>query len=250
MSARSVVVITALLVLVIALLAAPAQAARQLRVQAVLAELPRSPPCDRRPITVTTRYRLERLIDGTPAAPIPADQLLFVVHRCPEFARGPSRHGRGTAPALRPGHVHQLTLEPLGETTVTIDPFSADARPRYAALRTDLAPEPPRVVVVVQGGVGTSHKLTFDDVHVTVGRAADADVLLSDARVALRHLRLDVDEERVIVRDLDTTQGTRVNGQRLRSPRPVTYKDKIEIGPYVLNVALFSPSEIRKSEEE
>jgi hypothetical protein len=250
MSARYVVLITALLVLVVALLGAPAHATSQLRVEAVLAELPKSPPCERRTVTVTTRYRLQRLIDGTPSAPIPADRLLLVVHRCPEYARGPSRYGRGTAPVLRPGHVHQLTLEPLDEAKVTVDPFTADTRPRYAALRTDLAPEPPRVVVVVMGGVGTSHKLTFDDVRVTVGRAADADVLLSDARVSLRHVRLDVDEERVIVRDLETTQGTRVNGQRLRSPRPVTYKDKIEIGPYVLHVALFLPSEIRKSEEE
>ena len=266
MTARVLLLITALLVLVVALLAAPvhAGAPERLRVQATLAELPKTPPCDRRTVTVTARYRVEQIL-GTGTLP---DRTLLVVHRCPEFARGPSRYGRGTAPALRVGQVHLMTLQRRDEVHVTVDRFSTDTRPRYDALLTDIAPESPRVVVVVQGGAGTAHKLSFDGTTVSVGRAPDCDVLLSDVRVALRHLRLDVEqvraatarrgaaangdteEDKVVVQDLGSSSGTRVNGKRITHPTPLTHKDRIEIGPYVLNVSLFSPEQIRRSEED
>ena len=90
----------------------------------------------------------------------------------------------------------------------------------------------------------------------------------SDVRVALRHLRLDVEqvraatarrgaaahgdteEDKVVVQDLGSSSGTRVNGKRITHPTPLTHKDRIEIGPYVLNVSLFSPEQIRRSEED
>jgi len=265
MTARVLLLITALLVLVVALLAAPvhAGAPERLRVQATLAELPKTPPCDRRTVSVTTRYRVEQIL-GTGTLP---DRTLLVVHRCPELARGPSRHGRGTAPALRAGQVHLMTLERRDELHVTVDRFTTDTRPRYEALLTDIAPESPRIVVVVKGGAGAAHKLIFDGTSVSVGRAPDCDVLLSDARVAPRHLRLDVElrsaavrreaaaagdveEARVVVQDLGSPSGTRVNGKRIAHPTPLTYKDHIEVGPYVLNVSLFSPEQVRRSEED
>jgi hypothetical protein len=212
-------------------------------VQAALVELPTTPPCEGRKIQrVTTRYRVERVVRGPALKPGAA---LLVVHRCPEYARGPSRYGNGKAPPLRPGHRHLLRLGSLEADVTLIDRFAKSEGPRYRALRTDPAPEPPRIAVVFTGGAGAAQRLDFDTEQVTVGRAPDVDVLLADPAVAFRHLRLEVreGEAQVTARDL-SGRGLRIDGKRWQGPRPITSQNKIVIGPYTLRVSLFTPEEI------
>jgi pSer/pThr/pTyr-binding forkhead associated (FHA) protein len=55
---------------------------------------------------------------------------------------------------------------------------------------------------------------------VTVlGRGSDADVVLDDPGVSRRHAEIRVDDGDVVVRDLGSTNGTLVDGQRTPSAR-------------------------------
>lgn len=206
----------------------------RLKLLATLVALPKTPPCESRVIRVTGLYRVERALEGRYT-----DRTIPVVQRCPEMARGTSRHGRGDAGPLRPGQTHLLSLRPWAGDAEVHDLFTNDKRPRYEALQTDRAEWPPRIVVVVSGGGGTQHRLPFDAGEVTVGRATDADVLLSDRTVAPRHLLLSVQGDRIEVRALSTSNETLVNGKALARPRRITFRDRIQIGPYILRAALF-----------
>lgn len=62
-----------------------------------------------------------------------------------------------------------------------------------------------------------------------LGRAADCDVLIPDPRASRHHAELRVGQESVTIRDLDSTNGTRLNGELVDGPTCVRDGDVIEI---------------------
>ena len=48
-----------------------------------------------------------------------------------------------------------------------------------------------------------------------IGRAADSEVSLRDARVSRQHARVHARDGHLVLTDLGSTNGTRVNGQRI-----------------------------------
>lgn len=78
---------------------------------------------------------------------------------------------------------------------------------------------------------------SFEDVPtpLTIGREEDNDIQLNDERISRFHVKVQDDSGRVILTDLDSTNGTRVNGHpvRIRILRP---GDLIMIGRCVLLV--------------
>lgn len=66
----------------------------------------------------------------------------------------------------------------------------------------------------------------------TVGRATGADFIVDAALVSRLHCRLTAGATELEVVDLESTNGTFVNGERVRTGEPVTLKagDKIRFG--------------------
>ena len=201
----------------------------KLKVRATPVELPRTKPCQPDKgslVTATTRYRLLEVVAG-----VSPGQLLLVNHRCPEYSRGPSRYGKGSATPMRAGDIHLLTLQRLPGQ---VKP------PRYAALRTDPGRRPPRVVAIISGGGGTNHRLIFDAEQVSVGRAPDADVRLVDRAVAPRHLLVQLKGDQLVITPASrVSQATLLNGLPLQDTAQITFKDRIQIGSYTVKFALF-----------
>lgn len=59
-------------------------------------------------------------------------------------------------------------------------------------------------------------------------------VFLNDSSVSRRHARITVQDGHYILTDLDSTNGTRVNGEDIREPREINPGDEISIRPYKL----------------
>lgn len=67
-----------------------------------------------------------------------------------------------------------------------------------------------------------------------LGRAADADVDLPSVQVSRHHARIDVRPSQTLLTDLGSSNGTFVNGTRLRAATPLHRGDVVTIGPYEL----------------
>jgi pSer/pThr/pTyr-binding forkhead associated (FHA) protein len=69
----------------------------------------------------------------------------------------------------------------------------------------------PKIIVTLPDGSRVTHELAED--LVTVGRTADNILQIEDASVSSHHAEIVLSGERHILRDLDSTNGTRVNEQ-------------------------------------
>lgn len=63
-----------------------------------------------------------------------------------------------------------------------------------------------------------------------IGRATDAHLSLDDGLVSRHHAALEVDEQRVRLQDLDSRNGTLVNGQRIQGMVELVHGDVVKIG--------------------
>ncbi len=72
-------------------------------------------------------------------------------------------------------------------------------------------------------------------VEVVIGRQ-DADLVLADPEVSRRHAVLRPSGHSVLVEDLDSTNGTFVNGEKIRGPITVGPGDQVRIGRTTLEI--------------
>ncbi len=77
-----------------------------------------------------------------------------------------------------------------------------------------------------------------------IGRGNEADVRLEDEMISRRHCELSWDGKRVALRDLDSTNGTFVDGTLLSSrPKAIDSENRLQIGKMVLKIDFKDPSE-------
>lgn len=70
----------------------------------------------------------------------------------------------------------------------------------------------------------------LDRVTLAIGRDVDNDIVTRSVEVSRHHLRFALTENGYVVEDLNTLNGTRVNGRKLVRPRLLNVSDTIEIG--------------------
>jgi pSer/pThr/pTyr-binding forkhead associated (FHA) protein len=93
---------------------------------------------------------------------------------------------------------------------------------------------PQRLLVTGGSLSGTSIGLT--DQQITIGRANDATLVLSDDYASSRHARLFPQNGQWIVEDLGSTNGTYLDRQKVTQPTPVPAGVPIRIGKTVLEL--------------
>ncbi len=77
---------------------------------------------------------------------------------------------------------------------------------------------------------------------VTIGRRADQDIVLNDPSVSRTHARVEITPDGVSIIDLDSTNGTLVNGHPVRASRVALRPgDRIHIGTVVLELVAGPP---------
>ncbi len=91
------------------------------------------------------------------------------------------------------------------------------------------------LVVVAGGPEGTEYAI--EKPHVLVGRGPGVDVSLDDAAMSREHAAVEFVDGGFRVRDLNSTNGTRVNGGEVTSA-DLKHGDRIEVGEHVLQLVL------------
>jgi pSer/pThr/pTyr-binding forkhead associated (FHA) protein len=93
----------------------------------------------------------------------------------------------------------------------------------------------PQQLLVTAGTLaGTS--LGLSDQQITIGRAGDATLVLSDDYASTRHARIFPQDGQWLVEDLGSTNGTYLDRQKITEPTPVPVGVPIRIGKTVLEL--------------
>ncbi|HUJ58625.1 MAG TPA: sigma 54-interacting transcriptional regulator [Kofleriaceae bacterium] len=88
------------------------------------------------------------------------------------------------------------------------------------------------------GGEVRSRVIPLDDgAEIVFGRTANSDVAIDHEAVSRRHAVVRRRGEVVVVEDLDSRNGTLVNGAPIKAPRRVTAGDVVTVGPAIAVVA-------------
>lgn len=163
-----------------------------------------------------------------------------------ELASGALSFARAHGYALRDRP--RVTLQPdprlrLGEAEVdaTVSPV------QEAILGADLAdggtrvyevpvPRAPDVMVEVREPGRKPRRLQVGSTPIHIGRAPECELVLRDSRVSRKHARLAARDGVLVLTDLGSTNGTRVNGHRVTQVA-LGAGDRIELGESSLIVA-------------
>src|SRR5258706_11123639 len=88
----------------------------------------------------------------------------------------------------------------------------------------------------IQEKGGEQRRMVFNKPEVTIGRVQGNDIVLPKGNVSKRHARIVLKDNKFIIVDLKSTNGTYVNGRKITSPLVVKDSDKIYIGDFIVGV--------------
>ena len=91
----------------------------------------------------------------------------------------------------------------------------------------------PRIIVTSDGQTVAEYAISKSE--TIIGRDRSADIVINDARVSKHHAMLKVDETAVVLFDLNSTNGTRVNSMEIMQSL-MQNDDIIAVGPYELKL--------------
>lgn len=91
-------------------------------------------------------------------------------------------------------------------------------------------------IVITERG-GAQRLLEVDAAEAGVGRLEDNEIVLPRSNVSKHHARLVLKDDRCVIIDLKSTNGTYVNGRKISAPMVVGPTDKIYIGDFILTLA-------------
>ncbi|UOR01545.1 FHA domain-containing protein [Leucobacter allii] len=84
--------------------------------------------------------------------------------------------------------------------------------------------------LVITSGVASGTAITLDEDLVTIGRSSDSTLVIVDEYTSTHHARLARTGEQWILTDLDSTNGTRLDGARVTGSVPVPPFTPVTIG--------------------
>jgi two-component system cell cycle response regulator len=97
-------------------------------------------------------------------------------------------------------------------------------------LRLDEAKKAPPALLLLMGPPGLMGKQwSLDRNEVFVGRASSCDICIDEKSISKRHAKLVMDGDGVHIVDLQSTNGTEVNGEKLTADTPIPLTDNTQI---------------------
>ncbi len=103
----------------------------------------------------------------------------------------------------------------------------------------------PKLVVLSQGLAGLSYELKTD--KITVGRVEDNSFQVSDPSVSSHHCEILLMGTEVVVRDLNSTNGTFINGKQVHGEAPIPSGQILRLGQVEIRVEGIEGASAKKS---
>lgn len=128
-------------------------------------------------------------------------------------------------PELRPGEA-DIETEVSATPKAVVSEDHADGGTRVFEVPTVRAPE---VVIEISEPGRPARRIPVSGAPIRIGRAPECELVLKDSRVSRRHARLHARNGVLVLTDLGSTNGTRVNGHRV-TEMVLGAGDRIHIG--------------------
>ena len=123
--------------------------------------------------------------------------------------------------------LRDLRRNPIADV---LDPDQIEAEDRRAVAAPDLrAGVDPSLVVVAAMGYEPGAVLPIGE-GATIGRSPTADITIDDAFASSAHARILSRGQFMYIEDMGSTNGTYLNGRRLRGPARLNLEDSVRIG--------------------
>lgn len=90
--------------------------------------------------------------------------------------------------------------------------------------------------LVIQDDEGKTTVVPLVRDEITVGRKEGNTIRLTERNVSRRHARIVRSNGSIAIEDLESYNGVRVNGARIQGRQPLSTKDQIQIGDYVIAI--------------
>jgi len=90
--------------------------------------------------------------------------------------------------------------------------------------------------LVVTAGQLAGTRITLGDQHITIGRAEDSTLVITDDYASARHARLVPRDDQWLLEDLGSTNGTYLDRAKVTGPTPVPLGVPIRIGRTALEL--------------
>jgi hypothetical protein len=84
--------------------------------------------------------------------------------------------------------------------------------------------------LVIVSGSKQGQELTLGTEPLTIGRSSESGLVIRDDYTSTHHARLMLWDENWVIQDLDSTNGTFLNGARVTVPTPVPLNTPVKIG--------------------
>lgn len=88
----------------------------------------------------------------------------------------------------------------------------------------------PATRLVITSGARAGTELVLGDEPLTIGRSAESGLVIRDEYTSTHHARLMLWDGDWMIQDLDSTNGTYLDGRRVTQPTPVPVNTPVRIG--------------------
>jgi ABC transport system ATP-binding/permease protein len=131
-------------------------------------------------------------------------------------------HGAGVATVSPSGTLQQQAPH----RTIVAGPDTGSLQ--HKALSKDIKPGEPQIFL----------QRPFDRPQLTIGRDESCEIRLDGLLISNRHARLSHTTAGVLIEDLNSTNGTYINGQRISGRKVLAPGEVVQIGPFLLQIDL------------
>ncbi len=130
-----------------------------------------------------------------------------------------------------------LPQTPSSLKTVTTTPGHSDETAEIDYKVPQLPPTNPGGAIIIRNGQMAEQSFLLNRAVISVGRGMESDVVINDASISRRHVQFLRQPDGDYVQDLESRNGTQVNGDPLRMPRLLRVGDMIVLGNVHLQYA-------------
>ena len=96
--------------------------------------------------------------------------------------------------------------------------------------------------LIIQDDEGKTTVVPLIREELTIGRQEGNTIRLTERNVSRRHAKLLRGQEAIIIEDLDSYNGVRVNGSRIQGKAEIKEADRVQIGDYLIEVKAEQPA--------